>query len=228
MSEKEGRRWNRQLVSRLGAVFRDCTPPNIPVFRLMFISDTTIMNASSSSAHNESRPYRSHKHPACNVCRHRRIRCHVDVAGEPCRFCRDRRLQCEVSKEKSSLQPSRPRRTTVKSLNHENGPVSMQRSSGDAFLSPQESSTMMADPAMAEDIRVLEKYLTSNLGTRDLASKAYLTIPHTSGESVVYLKLPRRRPRLQNASQVPGKAQREIMQRVLYFCEQEVIDLYVS
>lgn len=36
----------------------------------------------------EGRPYRSHKIPACDRCRKRKLRCAVDVPGQPCNSCR--------------------------------------------------------------------------------------------------------------------------------------------
>lgn len=200
-------------------IFRDCISPTSDSF-----PTPNVMDPSSSTATNRPRPYRSHRHPACRVCRQRKIRCHIDTVGEPCRFCKEKQLQCEVSSVKSISQLSRRRRTTS-GISQGNGRHSSQTANGDAFLSPQESSTMMANQTMAEDLDVLEQYLSSRLGIPNAPSQAYTRVPHNSGESVVYLKLPRRRPRLQNVSQVPGRAQREIMQQVLHSCEQELIDL---
>jgi hypothetical protein len=41
-----------------------------------------------------SRPYRSHKIPACDRCRRRKIRCVVDLTGQPCLFCRMQNATC--------------------------------------------------------------------------------------------------------------------------------------
>lgn len=43
------------------------------------------------------RPYRSHKIPACDLCRSRKIRCSLDIAGQSCRFCREKDVKCTYS-----------------------------------------------------------------------------------------------------------------------------------
>lgn len=80
--------------------------------------------------------------------------------------------------------------------------------------SPTESSLMM-NPPMAEDITVLQKYLTSTTAGVCLASKPYSTISTGPGGSpVVYLTLPKRRRGLKSAVD-PGRAQKEIIEQVL-------------
>lgn len=41
-----------------------------------------------------SRPYRSHKIPACERCRRRKIRCVVDLTDQPCLLCRMQNATC--------------------------------------------------------------------------------------------------------------------------------------
>lgn len=73
----------------------------------------------------------------------------------------------------------------------------------------------MMNPHMAEDITVLQRYLTSNTTQRRTPSKLYSTISTGPGGSpVVYLTLPKRRKGLRNAVD-PGRAQREIIEQVL-------------
>lgn len=48
------------------------------------------------------RPYRSHKIPACERCRKRKLRCDVDRPGQPCRLCRHCHADC-VRDERSPL-----------------------------------------------------------------------------------------------------------------------------
>jgi hypothetical protein len=167
-----------------------------------------------------SRPYRSHKFPACLTCRNRKIRCHYDEPGI-CRFCKERNLTCNKTTElrhASVTTPSRPARK------RKNGTSSaMPRSD---FLSPNESSTMIVNQTLAEDVEVLENYLTSTTAAPAVANKPYSKVSHQSGDSVFYLTLPKRRPKLHtSAATVPGKAQREIMKQILYPYESEVIEL---
>lgn len=42
----------------------------------------------------EARPYRSHKIPACDRCRKRKLRCDVDIPSQPCRLCRSHQTDC--------------------------------------------------------------------------------------------------------------------------------------
>ncbi|KAI9650760.1 hypothetical protein NHQ30_000785 [Ciborinia camelliae] len=46
------------------------------------------------STRTEPRPYRSHKIPACDRCRKRKLRCEADVSTDPCRICRDQDVDC--------------------------------------------------------------------------------------------------------------------------------------
>lgn len=80
--------------------------------------------------------------------------------------------------------------------------------------SPTESSLMM-NPPMAEDITILQQYLTSTTVERRVQSKLYHTISTAPGGSpVVYLMVPKRRRGMKNALD-PGRAQREIIEQVL-------------
>lgn len=82
--------------------------------------------------------------------------------------------------------------------------------------SPTESSLMM-NTHMAEDITVLQRYLTSTTtdSERTMRPRPYSTISTGPGASpVVYLTLPKRRRGLKSAID-PGRAQREIIENVL-------------
>jgi hypothetical protein len=166
-----------------------------------------------------SRPYRSHKFPACQTCRNRKIRCHIDEPGV-CRFCKERNLTCNTTTESRHASITSPSRLSRKRKNASN---TVPRSD---FLSPNESSAMIVNQTLAEDVEVLENYLTSTTAAPAVANKPYSKVSHQSGDSVFYLTLPKRRPKLHtSAATVPGKAQREIMKQILYPYESEVIEL---
>ena len=114
------------------------------------------------SSPSQARPYRSHRHPACKTCRQRKIRCHVDDANQPCRFCAERRLQCAPGQGSYHLSPDSSLRRAEKaaSSRRREYDASSRTARQDMFLSPHESSTIIVDPAMAEDIDILERYLT--------------------------------------------------------------------
>ncbi|KAJ8109449.1 hypothetical protein OPT61_g7453 [Boeremia exigua] len=80
--------------------------------------------------------------------------------------------------------------------------------------SPTESSLMM-NPPMAEDITVLQQYLTSTTTEPRIPSRVYNTISTVPGGSpVVYLTVPKRRRGMRTAVD-SGRTQREIIEHVL-------------
>ncbi|KAM0166001.1 hypothetical protein ACHAQE_001860 [Botrytis cinerea] len=65
------------------------------------------MNPSSTS--NQFRPYRSHKIPACDRCRKRKLRCEADLSNGPCRICREQGADCvrpEASRTNKRTTPN--------------------------------------------------------------------------------------------------------------------------
>ena len=58
-----------------------------------------------------SRPYRSHKIPACERCRKRKARCTIDLPDQPCLLCRLQGGTCSRSKGASSCLCLRLRET---------------------------------------------------------------------------------------------------------------------
>ncbi|KAF2631240.1 hypothetical protein BU25DRAFT_428951 [Macroventuria anomochaeta] len=82
------------------------------------------------------------------------------------------------------------------------------------------------NPHMAEDITVLQQYLTSNTTARRAPSKLYSTISTgPGGGPVVYLTVPKRRRGLRNAMD-SGRAQREVIENVLGPFASEVRKVY--
>jgi hypothetical protein len=73
----------------------------------------------------------------------------------------------------------------------------------------------MMNPHMAEDITVLQQYLTPTTSETRVPPKLYSTISTgPGGRPIVYLTLPKKRRGLRNAID-PGRAQREIIENVL-------------
>ncbi|CAO2654932.1 Nn.00g116650.m01.CDS01 [Neocucurbitaria sp. VM-36] len=93
-----------------------------------------------------------------------------------------------------------------------------------AGISPTESSLMM-NPPMAEDIAVLQQYLTSHTTEGNPAAKLYKTISNAPGNPIIYLTVPKRRKGLNTASD-PGRTQREIIEQILNPFAAEVRRLY--
>lgn len=83
----------------------------------------------------------------------------------------------------------------------------------------------MMTPQMAEDIAVLEQYLTSHPTGESTTSKSYNTIANTAGNPIIYLTVPKRRKGFKTALD-PGRLQREIIEQVLHPFANEVQRLY--
>lgn len=84
---------------------------------------------------------------------------------------------------------------------------------------------MLLNPTLAEDVGVLEHYLTSHSGTDKQTKQPYVRVSSGSADDVVYLSMPRRRQGLQITSN-PGSAQREILEQVLGEARSDVVELY--
>ena len=179
----------------------------------------------------EGRPYRSHKVPACETCRRRKIRCFVDIPSQPCRFCREHARKCTIpsSKGKDVSEPrdEPPRKRVRTSPGPEPRPVdqpNVPRAGQDQFTSPVESSSLMMHPTMAEDISVLESHLTSHPSDDVHVNQPYHRVTRNSGDSIVYLSIPRW-PKGRRILKDAGKAQREIMEQVLHTSKEAVVRL---
>lgn len=91
----------------------------------------------------------------------------------------------------------------------------------------EESSPLLINPTMAEDVDVVERqpYL-SHADTASPDARRYVRVSNTPGESIVYRVVPRRRAGLQSASN-PGIVQREVMEQILGELKTDVIRLFV-
>ncbi|CAK1363200.1 putative transcriptional regulatory protein [Cercospora beticola] len=242
------------------------------------------MAPTSSSTASASRPYRSHKVPACDLCRRRKIHCNVDVPGQSCRFCRERDLTCEFRQKRASdaVEQRPAKRSRANRSENRNVPqeISSKGSTigitlskqgerslpadlspgqihaqgiclrnehlsptvlGQGTTTPSESlaqfpsvagtspneSSLMLNPPMAEDIEVLEHYLTSHGAARSMVAKPYSVISTAPGKPIVYLTVPRRRQGLRTENE-PGQKQREIMENVLGKLRDHVVELYFT
>ena len=85
---------------------------------------------------------------------------------------------------------------------------------------------MIVGPVIAEDVQLLEKYMTSQNrpGISD-RERIYDTVSDNPRDPVIYLSVPRRREGLSSSSQ-PGEKQKEIFEQILGPHIGEVINLY--
>ena len=187
------------------------------------------MDVSNASVKADSRPYRSHKIPACDSCRQRKIRCETDSPNQACRLCRKRQMRCEISRTKHGSLPKGHARIHSQAVDL--APTAAASTPGnsstgrDKFISPEDCSTIIANPTMAEDIEILEAYITSQ-AIVDLSRVRHGNrVSKPPSEPILYLPVPKRRSRLSTPGFVAGSEQREIMDQILGPLKEDVIEL---
>jgi hypothetical protein len=181
--------------------------------------------------HPEARPYRSHKLPACSACRQRKGRCEVDDPSVPCRYCRRRQLDCDhaigqQSARKDRVRPAKRARTASSvAVTGNAAPNSADQQLLGGIQEGEESSPVMVNPSMAEDVDILERHMASQNGLNVPERRPYVRLSGANGESIVYRTVARRREGLQQTS-TPGLSQLEIIENVLGSLKTEVVKLY--
>lgn len=170
-----------------------------------------------------ARPYRSHKVPACEACRTRKIRCAQNIEGAPCERCK--RLGRLCFRGQPDVSFGEPGATTDISRDETARPPSTidaaSAPAGNALASPgmtrtarASSATLMVGAELSEDVNILQSYLSTRRPTNHGRVSPYHTIHTTPQESIVYVSVPRRRAGLELAKN-PGKAQLEALQQLL-------------
>jgi hypothetical protein len=179
------------------------------------------------------RPYRSHRIPACEHCRKRKIRCNIDIPGKSCRFCRERNDTCNYTQKTTgvtvpssrSLKRPRQKYTSTSALSLMGTEKNPAHSPNVDSTSLTKSSLMM-NPPMAEDIAVLEQYLSSRAPEGRAPTKPYSTISNASGNPIIYLSIPQLRKGAKTVID-PGRTQRDIVEQILGPYTSEVRKLYL-
>jgi hypothetical protein len=137
-----------------------------------------------------SRPYRSHKQPACTFCRQRKSRCNADLPGQPCLLCRLHGKQCSAISSGSELGYNN-RVTKRRRLSPEDDAI--DEVIGDVISSSirDNHTTHVVGPAIASDVSVLQDYLSNEHGGPAAAA---------SDGPVLYRNIPRGRKGLSQES----------------------------
>ena len=179
-----------------------------------------------------ARPYRSHKVPACDRCRKRKIRCIVEVPGKPCLLCQVQGVVCTKTKEGEGGEAAGHR--SVKRRRIESTP----QTSDDVVaagipqlraeiarqpiqdLEPnagekEERRAMIVGPAAAEDVHIIEEYMTAKRSPEEVRDGSYNVISNDPAKPILYLSVPARRKGLHKSGDSPGAAQREIIEQIL-------------
>ncbi|KAL5114406.1 hypothetical protein ACEQ8H_007717 [Pleosporales sp. CAS-2024a] len=187
----------------------------------------------------QTRPYRSHKVPACTRCRSRKIRCHIDIPGEPCLSCRERRLKCQYvesptannspTEDGGSGQPAKRRRHSEP----EDGPVRIRAAPVLHKPSTNLSASIILAPHIAEDVDIFNRHISlhqnriPNSGNEDVEPSKYQTLRHDLNDPVVYTSVPRFRTGLPPGSGC-GREQLEVVEQIMGPFKREVVELYFS
>jgi hypothetical protein len=188
------------------------------------------MDVYEPSRETRSRPYRSHKIPACNLCRKRKIRCEINATDHSCRMCQERQVKCEFSTTTHQARDrvlSKAQTDGHLSVGDAIQPAKPNASGTHHHTSPEECDTLPANPTMAEDLNILEAYITSRPGATTLAKRPYNRISKSANDSVMYLPVPKRRQKLSVRKDPPGRVQRDVMDEVLGPLKEEVVKLYI-
>ncbi|OJJ59006.1 hypothetical protein ASPSYDRAFT_58196 [Aspergillus sydowii CBS 593.65] len=160
----------------------------------------------------QRRPYRSHKFPACDRCRRFKRRCTGGAPDRPCVLCSLQEAPCEFTSsppQKSRSVSERPESSTI---DEEAGQdrVGPHYHGGPNQDPSKPVLSMVANPVISEDIRILERYTSSQAPTNN---------------PMVYMNVPRHREGLAMAEN-PGKQQVEILMQILKPSASELFDLY--
>ncbi|KAI9738307.1 MAG: hypothetical protein M1834_008805 [Cirrosporium novae-zelandiae] len=190
------------------------------------------------------RPYRSHKNPACDRCRKRKLRCVVDLPGQPCLLCRLNLSVCDHGSINSKAQDandtelSSPQRASKRRRQAPEDPTlqlnenvstvittcNRQIEGLDAKTDSADSSIVVG-PMVAEDVRIFQQCLPSSPSIGSQQSQPYNIVSDDPRNPILYLKVPRRREGLKLAKS-PGKAQLEILEQILGPYTHELIAMY--
>lgn len=172
------------------------------------------------------RPYRSHKVPACDRCRKRKVRCTIDIPNQPCLLCRLQNVTCEKQEDvaEDSIARAPKRRRTVVAPNRNPrtadapNPFAVQRPSGSrSALGPAEDDergAMIVGPAAAEDMQIIEEYMTSKRSPQlQRQDRSYNILSNDPARPILYQSVPARRKGWKGP--LPGSSQREILEQIL-------------
>jgi hypothetical protein len=197
---------------------------------------TIKLMATSTNGPLQSRPYRSHRVPACIRCRSRKIRCHIDIPGEPCLSCRERRLKCQYVEHSENTPPSDSGAAKKRRLSGEGDEHVGRPRSAPVLHKPSThpSASIILAPHVAEDVDILQRHISQHQsasgdggGGTTQDSETYKTLSRDTRNPIIYLTVPRFRTGL--APRVgAGTEHLEIISQLVGVFHREVVDLYLA
>lgn len=198
-----------------------------------------------------SRPYRSHKVRACDLCRKRKSRCTVDIPGQSCLTCRVQGADCHYQEDpiqegqvikdsanaSSGTRPVVGQRKRKKIIERTSASLPDAVGSGGStgkpqnrkFENPQNESVLIVGPVTAEDAQVIEKFMPSERSSRSVetSKKPYNVYSNDPRKPILYTTVSRWRQGVR-VSSPPGENQREILEQVLGPFRHDIVKLCVS
>lgn len=208
------------------------------------IEASSVRGVSTTPTNPGSRPYRSHKIPACDFCRRRKTRCTRDNVERACLPCRMYGAQCSTAidsrlerngtrKSRSAPKSKRARAsaqvirrdTTISANNQQQGNSRTSEADGmhdipdSASKNTSNQSGHIVGPPMARDAQLLEQYL-SPTGNRSTTTAYARSTPYSiysddPRNPVVYMKVPRQRGIPPAGNGTSSFSQFETMQKIL-------------
>ncbi|RDW82615.1 hypothetical protein BP6252_03727 [Coleophoma cylindrospora] len=217
------------------------------------------MNSAGEEARNtpspsSSRPYRSHRIPACDFCRRRKSRCTQDLANRPCLLCRLHGVECSrggVQTQRSQDVPrpapaprkripkqQRIQQTTEIRTASTTGqkaasmpPVGQTNPTSVADTTSQENPRQgghIVGPVVARDVRILDQYMSPvyNLAMSHARPNPYSFYSDDPNNPIVYLKVPRHRGVVPQGNGTAAFKQLETAEKILDPNANELFNLY--
>ncbi|KAI1613483.1 fungal-specific transcription factor domain-containing protein [Exophiala viscosa] len=197
-----------------------------------------------------SRPYRSHRYPACDICRRRKTRCIRNLDDQACHFCRQHDLSCQVSSSNNTSVPDSGDRRTPRSKRTPSsrqrfvtqGPVAQHhpdfvvddstdssRNDGDGVGGDAHThSGHIIGPVAAPDVQVLEQYMSPSaaMPISHARPNPYTVYSSDFRNPIVYLKVPRHRVPSSKGNGSAGFRQYESVEKILEPHGADVVDLF--
>lgn len=162
------------------------------------------------------------------------MRCIVEVPGQSCLLCRAHDTSCIKAKESISSGTARDRQAKRRRIElitqdentptnsrlgeHQVKPDHVRRPS--AFIRDGRGdggarAAMIVGPVAAEDIHIIEEYMTSKRSPEEVRDGSYNVISNDPAKPILYLSVPARRKGLSKSGDSPGSSQKEIVEQIL-------------
>lgn len=189
------------------------------------------------------RPYRSHKQPACTLCRKRKARC-VAVSGDSCYFCLAQGVACTLAQNASNedLLQHQGSGTSgsqvIDSAIRSAGTVPLSKSSARRISLLQNSqnsrsldsteaaisASVLVGPVSAHDAQVVEQYMTAHRINTSTQRNPYGVYSDNPQRPILYTTIARKREG-SRVIQVPGSKQLEVVEQILGASIKDIIQL---